>query len=213
MEDAADARFNVTDSYENIVARQRRESGPMDRFAEVKPADAWGKTLTDGYSTVSPVAVVQKEFEILLEDGELLNEVVHGLLVKAEQIPSALPLFWRETGPINGHPQVMVQGHPHRVARFEELLNEVQRPLRDGWLVWQDHDEKREVSKIRWIPLEHPSPGPCQSGRCSAEKTSRWALVYLVDEVGSERPTTGVVAVYCASCAVPKGSEFIEEPS
>lgn len=211
-DDAADARFNVTDSYENLRARARTiRRGAMDRMAETRLADAWGRVLTEGYSTVSP-GVVQKEFEIVLEDGELLNEVMYGLITKAEQIPSALPLFWREQGAISGHPRVLVQGHPHRVARFEELYNRAQEPMRDGWLVWQNHDEKREVSRIRWIrPVQHPSTGPCGAYGCGVEKASRWALVYLVDEVGHERPTTGVVVVYCQSCAVPKGSEFMEE--
>lgn len=209
MEDAADARFNVTDSYENL--RRRHETGPMDRFAEVKPADAWGKVLTDGYVTVSP-GVVQKEFEVVLQDGELLNEAMYGLFVKAEQIPSTIPLFWRETGHVNGHPQVLVQGHPHRVARFEELLNEKDRLQRDGWLVWENHYEKREVSRIRWIrPVQHPTPGPCGAHGCGVDESPRWALVYLVGEIGHEKPQTGVVVVYCQGCAIPKGCEFIEE--
>ena len=215
-EDAAagqrDARVGYATMREAANAKPSRiEGGTMDRNAVIKPADAWGKPLTEGYAEISP-GVVQKEFGIVLKDGELLNEIMHSLIVKAEQIPSALPLFWREQGPINGCPQVLVQGHPHRVARFEELLNERDRLQRDGWLVWENHDERREVSRIRWIrPVQHPSPGPCQAYGCGVDKSPRWALVYLVGEIGHEKPQTGVVVVYCQDCAVPKGTEFIEE--
>jgi hypothetical protein len=189
----------------------RREDGPMDRFAEVKPTDAWGKPLHEGYSQISP-GIVQKEFEIVLEPGELLNEVMHGLFIKAEQIPGAISLFWREQGSVNGHPMVLVQGHPHRVARFEELWNKANTPLRDGWLVWESHDRQREVSRIRWIRSNpQHTPGPCGAYDCRTEKASRWALVYLVSGVRHEKPKTGVAVVYCESCAVPKGSSFVEE--
>lgn len=184
-EDAADARHNTPSGYATM-----REA-----------------------ANAKPLQVVQKEFEIVLKDGEQLNQVVHDLFVRAEcKIPSNAPLFWRQSGDINGHPVVLAQGPPGRLAYFEELLNEKDRLQRDGWLVWENHDEKREVSRIRWIrPAQHPSPGPCGAHGCGTEKAPRWALVYLVEEIGHEKPTTGVVVVYCQTCAVPKDAQFIEE--
>jgi hypothetical protein len=201
----------------------RREGGPMDRNATIKPADAWGKPLTDGYGTVSP-GVVQKEFEIVLSQGELLNEVLHGLFIKAEQIPSALPLFWRETGPINGRPRVLVQGHSHRVARFEELLNEKQRPLRNGWILWRDAEgDVSEVQRVLWLLWDgdrsklRTSVGErvrCYRAGCETQDSPRWAVAFRVAEFGALVPLREFATeMLCQGCAAPNcdTAEFVEE--
>lgn len=214
-----DDRHNT--QYRGPYGELPRESGPMDRLAEIRPADAWGKTLTDGYSTVSP-GVVQKEFDIVLAQGELLNQVVHGLFVKAEQVPSAIPLFWRETGHVNGHPQVLVQGHPHRVARFEELLNEKQRPARNGWIHWTE-ESGETYQRVLWLlwdgdrsklRTEANEKVRCHRAGCERAESPRWAVAYRVAEIGSSVPLRGFDnELLCQSCATPKSdtAEFIEE--
>lgn len=214
---AEDARFNVP--------YHKPETGPMDRFAEIKPADAWGKTLTDGYVTVSP-GIVQKEFEIVLGDGELINEVMYGLITKAEQIPSAIPLFWREQGAVNGHPMVLVQGHPHRVARFEELYNLSQEPTRNGWIHWLNEsangnpDEYQRVLWLLWdgdrskLTTQSGEKVRCQRAGCGRADSPRWAVAYNVECLGAHAPMPGYeVKLLCQSCATPDcdTAVFIEE--
>lgn len=225
-EDAADLRHNTPSGYATMreaanAKPPRIEGGPMDRNAVIKPADAWGKPLTEGCSTVSP-GVVQKEFDIVLRDGELLNEVLHGLFVKAEQIPGALPLFWREQGAINGRPQVLVQGHPHRVARFEELLQEKQRPTRCGWIHYTD-EEGETYQRVLWLLWdgdrsklrnEVGEKVRCNRAGCETQDSPRWACAYRVAGIGHHAPLRGFdTELLCKSCAMPDcdTATFIEE--
>lgn len=203
------------------AADLRHEGGPMDRNATIKPADAWGKPLNEGYAEVSP-GIVQKEFDIVLEQGELLNEVLHGLFIKAEQIPSAIPLFWREQGNVSGRPQVLVQGHPHRVARFEELLNERQRPTRNGWIHYTDEDGEtyQRVLWLLWdgdrskLRTEVGEKVRCNRAGCETQESLRWACAYRVAGTGHHAPLRGFdTELLCKSCAMPDcdTATFIEE--
>lgn len=198
MEDAADARFAVP--YNGPYGELRkRESGPMDRLAEPVPTDAWGKELTEGYSTVMP-GIVQKEFDLVLNPDEELAQVMVDLISEAEvRIQHHIPLMWRSNGNVSGHPKVLVQGPPSRLAMFEEIYNKQNQPTRNGWIKRYLDDFRTDVEWLRvvWLPSSEPAPKGCDMAGCEHGFRTRWAIAYTVPCEGSYTPTGRDLYVYC----------------
>lgn len=213
MEDAADARHDS--AYNGPYGEPRkRESGPMNRLAEPVPTDAWGKELTEGYSTVMP-GIVQKEFDLVLNSDEELAQVMVDLISEAEvRIQHHIPLMWRSNGNVSGHPKVLVQGPPSRLAMFEEIYNKQNQPIRNGWIKRYLDDARTDVEWLRvvWLP-EGPAPKACDMPGCESGWRQRWAIAYRVPCTGGTVPMDRQLFVYCESTVKSNNdlSEFIEE--
>lgn len=200
----------------------RRETGPMDRFAEIKPADAWGKPLTEGYVTVHP-GILQKEFDVVLNPDEELGQVMIDLIAEAEvTIPHEVPLMWGSKKSGNGHPCVVVQGPPSRLAAFEQIMERQNTLPRNGWIHYTD-ESGETYQRVLWLlwdgdrsklTTQAGEKVRCYRAGCETTESPRWAVAYRVAGVGAHAPLRGFDnELLCQSCAMPDcdTARFVEE--
>lgn len=201
QEDAADARHYSPPS-----------QGAMDRIASI-PA---------------PADIQSRDFELLLPAEQHLTTFVKACIIQTEtHIPGREIMSWTYPGegatitPEGNLWRITMHAEPARLDYFGDLFSvKPPREIRDGWTTFDDGTSHLsdgnpvETIRVRWIPSEprqytRKEEYRCTVRGCETTKSPRWALGYLVEDVGYEIPTTGVVLLYCQSC-VTSGAECTE---
>ncbi len=190
-------------------------------------ADARHDTPPRPRSISMPADIRDRDFELLLAPDQHLTTFVKACIIQTERaVPGRDIMFWSYGGdgalitPEGSLWRITMHAEPARLDYFGDLAS-VRPPKRDGWMVCDDGTSHLsdgnpvETLRIRWIPgpIAPVEQMQCCNRGCDTTESPRWALGYLVEDVHYERPTTGVVLVYCQSCVLSdtECTEFHEQ--